>query len=1789
MVLNADVFSWGRNIEGQLGNNTTDSTFTSAATAYPVGDMGASDYFDILNAGERTEIVRGVDVTIPTSAARWITNPTLLFPSSSDDLWEITDDGKLHWNGSSRSGTQNGKLESAFRPHAYRWTAWDYSIQIDFDLLQFTQPSSSINHATLSLWGTLPDNSSYHYSQIRIEQDNLGNIYYRAFGSTSVNTTYATTDTSGKFKIEHKDGVTYGYVWNETAQQWEWNGSTAGFTFSEEHQAPKVLLQVLQSPDSFVEVEFDNFIVVGQPPDGNTTSDIERDTPGFAYWPQPQSAQGGISNPFLEFSGDTPGTTANDIQRQYRTYDGSKDTIHPLLEGASAPFYTVNADGNLRFDAIAVNPNGARDLHPQIVFEDDWEIIWVANIINGPNTCCWSVRLSALQMDDAVGTPTTFEVEYGYSGARRYRVWAYDLGGGWVNGASRTDAQVRIKMSYSNRTYRYWAWYNGIWNLQHTFVTSLSPKTPHFFTWRYSNWSVFPGFIADLESLTIVPSGTPDGSFYWADAPMVPSPSGYTDEAAITVGEPNFIDMVGGRNHAIGLKEDGSAHAWGSNEFGQLGDGTLVNKSSPVSVQGNHSFAELAPASDHNIGIKEDGTIYTWGRNDFGQLGFSAPSDATEEDLQDLGYPCDEYTLTELPWMFDGNISGVGQVLERATGTIFTWGSGVLGNHGQGLGFGGVNTSNPSSVLGGHNWTGMGLGSNHMIGITADGDVYGWGNNSYGQLGTGNHTGYDVPQQALALPGGIKAMHPDTTWMCRGCNKHGLACGGDEFSLFIGEDKQVYGMGRNSNVRGGVLGNGTYTDRSSPVSAMIGRPFGEIACGESASYGIAWSWDQGIEESTDWGRGAQVLLGQVFATGQNTYGELGDGTTTSKNSPVPVGLYPNTYYASRIGAGSGFACGLASNAGGSLEKPSGLISCWGRNFYGQLGDGTTTNKSSPVSVYGFKTFTDFSCGSNHVCAIDANDGSMWCWGRGTWGQLGTGAYNISNSSPVSVLGNRSYISVGVIANSSCGMLENGDIYCWGRGSLSGISTSYNSPVLIPAISPARVPASPRFIVDTADYLNCDETKVYSPVDVGQLFVTAATGLDHSLAIDRNFQVWAWGRNDAGQLGLGDTTDRSTPTLVSGLPNENFVKVAGGRKHSCAITELGDVWCWGDNTYNQAGPSGGGLYAEAYGLLHNLGSGARQSGWIENELPWVVGDNNIGELGDGTTTLRPLSSPVTIYNSYPTQYKPKWLKIAITTDLAAGIRLGNDEIPTQLFAWGENDDGSLGNNIPPIGGDRSTPVTMTQLGLPGVPVGNMPKRYFVDIGVGGDMFGCALRATGDVWCWGRNTVGQLGQGYFGLPNKSSAVSVLNTGQGGYIFRHISIGQDHVLAIDTGGKIWAWGSGAQGKLGYGGTTSRNSPVSALVPLGSFIHISAGLRASGGVKRGHGASPDEDQYPDVHGGTGWCWGGSLYGVLGNGTWTPDVNSPVSVLGNHVFTKLEVGDNHVCALDHTGHPWCWGRQSGGELGIGAASPTSRNSPVSCFGGPFSFIDIKTGNGWTIAVEEGGALYTWGTANWFVNSNSPVKTILTQGQPSFEFQSLTPQLISGGPFIDIDCGGEHSMTLDNSNRAWGWGRNNQGQLGDNSLTDRETPVSVYGNHKFVDISAGENHTFAMKADGTICTWGAGNWGKLLWHTDENPRSTPTCGVIEGIACVPFLPNTGNYAHSTYMECGSQFIAWTWGCNTDGKLGDGTITNRSTPVQVIGNKKWIDMSGGGNFTIAIDTDGRIHAWGDDSKGQLGDG
>jgi alpha-tubulin suppressor-like RCC1 family protein len=267
--------------------------------------------------------------------------------------------------------------------------------------------------------------------------------------------------------------------------------------------------------------------------------------------------------------------------------------------------------------------------------------------------------------------------------------------------------------------------------------------------------------------------------------------------------------------------------------------------------------------------------------------------------------------------------------------------------------------------------------------------------------------------------------------------------------------------------------------------------------------------------------------GSVWAWGRNDYGQLGDGTTTNKSSLVQVsGLSQVT----RIAAGDYHSLAL---------KEDGSVWAWGRNSEGQLGDGTTTNKSSPVQVSGLSQVTRIAAGYYHSLALK-EDGSVWAWGNNGNGQLGDGT-TTNKSSPVQVSGLSQVTRIAAGYSHSLAIKEDCSVWAWGRndyGQLGdGTTTNKSSPVQVSGLSQV--------------------TRI-------------AAGDYHSLALKEDGSVWAWGYNGNGLLGDGTTTNKSSPVQVSGL--SQVTRIAAGSSHSLAIKEDGSVWAWGQNhpEYGQLG-------------------------------------------------------------------------------------------------------------------------------------------------------------------------------------------------------------------------------------------------------------------------------------------------------------------------------------------------------------------------------------------------------------------------------------------------------------------------------------------------------------------------------------------------------------------------------------------------------------------------------------------
>jgi alpha-tubulin suppressor-like RCC1 family protein len=321
--------------------------------------------------------------------------------------------------------------------------------------------------------------------------------------------------------------------------------------------------------------------------------------------------------------------------------------------------------------------------------------------------------------------------------------------------------------------------------------------------------------------------------------------------------------------------------------------------------------------------------------------------------------------------------------------------------------------------------------------------------------------------------------------------------------------------------------------------------------------------------------------GAIRCWGDNTQGQLGDGTTTDSLSPVTVSGLGGP--ATNVVTGDSQTCALTT-AGG--------VKCWGNNLNGQLGDGTTTQSSVPVDVTGLASgVTALAAGDNHTCAA-LSTGTVKCWGWGTSGQLGNNTIT-SSSTPVDVQGLPATTVTALTGGyrHTCAALSDGSARCWGRNTEGQLGNSTNIASRV-AITPTGLGSGVTAIVaggahtcavqgattkcfglNTAGQLgNGTITNANSPVTVtGLTTATAvAAGGSHSCALTTNGSAKCWGLNQEGELGIGDpvTNNTTTPADVTGLTAQTAI--TAGIQHVCSQTLLGITSCWGLNTAGQLG-------------------------------------------------------------------------------------------------------------------------------------------------------------------------------------------------------------------------------------------------------------------------------------------------------------------------------------------------------------------------------------------------------------------------------------------------------------------------------------------------------------------------------------------------------------------------------------------------------------------------------------------
>jgi alpha-tubulin suppressor-like RCC1 family protein len=333
---------------------------------------------------------------------------------------------------------------------------------------------------------------------------------------------------------------------------------------------------------------------------------------------------------------------------------------------------------------------------------------------------------------------------------------------------------------------------------------------------------------------------------------------------------------------------------------------------------------------------------------------------------------------------------------------------------------------------------------------------------------------------------------------------------------------------------------------------------------------------------------ALTASGTAYCWGWNAHGQLGDGTTIDRSVPTPVagGLRFTS-----ISAVWSHTCGLT---------PEGEAYCWGGNGLGQLGDGTTINRHVPTPVAGGLRFATLAgrMGS-HTCGLTL-EGIAYCWGYNGWGQLGDGT-TINRHVPTPVAGGLRFTTISAV-NHTCGITPEGAAYCWGWNNTGRVGDGTTIDRHVP-----------------------------TAVTGGHLFAGISAGLAHTCAFTPDGDAFCWGGNSSGELGTGFIGNRTFPVAVVG--DLRFAGISAGSGHSCGSLPNGAAYCWGRNSWGQIGdgtttdrlvptPVTGGLHS----AIVSAGGGHTCS-LTTYDGAYCWGYNIKGKLGDGTYTNRLIPTPV----------------------------------------------------------------------------------------------------------------------------------------------------------------------------------------------------------------------------------------------------------------------------------------------------------------------------------------------------------------------------------------------------------------------------------------------------------------------------------------------------------------------------------------------------------------------------------
>ncbi len=706
--------------------------------------------------------------------------------------------------------------------------------------------------------------------------------------------------------------------------------------------------------------------------------------------------------------------------------------------------------------------------------------------------------------------------------------------------------------------------------------------------------------------------------------------TGLSAAAATASISPDTIAV--GENHSLVIKSDKTLWAAGDNSYGQLGVNT-VEESGSIKVMNNVVYAE---ANDNvSFAIDANGTLYGWGDNSEGQVSASQSRYTIDQPLK---------LMDDVVAVSAGDTHTLAL---KSDGTVYGWGSNSYGELGSSSGY----SRNSAAVIM-TDVADIAAGDGFSLFVTNKGELYVCGNNENGQLG--NNTYRSVTTPTVSVSSGVSRVDA-----------------GNSHSIILKTDGTVWTAGLNDC---GQLGNGSENTSNSFVSAKVSNAV-EVFAGGSSS-------------------GALNGSGDVYAWGANDNGQLQNSRDANLSSPASV------------------ASGAASIAFGEhhslLLKTSGAVASAGIGAYGELFSEPVASASSPSRV--LRDVVSYSAGTDHAAAVD-NDGRLYTWGNNDRGQLGLGDTS-SRSKPTQVKFNRYAVQVWCGNKITFVLTDDNDIYAFGDNSagLLGINarkTTVTAPTLVDDLSgykDIKIYPSDGYCMAllggtvygwgrnaSSKMLDLPRT-VNSPTEVDGApsgLSKLAVGNNHVLALDNGGNVWVWGSNSSGQLGVdsGSVVDEPEQLTIVNRKGETvadgFTDIAAAEYHSMVLSTDGKVWVFGSNGDGQLGTDSGRIKTptSVFSGGDYVFAGKSACAVISGGEVYFSGNNKGGALGDGTTKNRSEFSKVTG-------------KDVDLVSIGDGFG-GYINYDFDLMCWGSNTFGQVGSGASASG---NAPKTVVSNGL-----------------------------------------------------------------------------------------------------------------------------------------------------------------------------------------------------------------------------------------------------------------------------------------------------------------------------------------------------------------------------------------------------------------------------------------------------------------------------------------------------------